>query len=181
MTQLAQAVGADERTLRRAVSRGTVRCTRISARRVDVSEDEVAYLLEHWAFLERARRVLRTEPNVVLAALFGSLARGHAGDNSDVDVLVDLRDDGWERRQRLTSRLEQGLARPVDLVVLERVSGDNPSVLLEAIRDGRAIVDRAKRWQALQLAEPSIRRAARHEELRATAAAQSAVADLLAS
>ena len=39
------------------------------------------------------RRALRTEPNVRLAVLYGSLARGDEDAGSDLDLLVSLAED----------------------------------------------------------------------------------------
>jgi predicted nucleotidyltransferase len=158
---LAAALDADERTVRRAIEQGTVHAKRSSPRRLEVSDAEDRYLRRHWRFLEQLRAVLRTEPNVRVAVMFGSLARGDERPDSDVDLLVELGDDSWGRRQGLNTRLERALGRPVELVVLERVAQDNPSVLLEALREGRVVADRGDRWRDIKRKEPSLRRSAR--------------------
>jgi hypothetical protein len=89
---LAQRIGADERTMRRAVQQGTVRGSRVSARRIDVSEEEERYLREHWPQVQRLRALLRTEPNVRLAVLFGSFADGRTHPESDIEVRAMLED-----------------------------------------------------------------------------------------
>ena len=49
--------------------------------------------------------------------LFGSVARGQAHDDSDVDVLVDLAPGAtYEQLFDLRERLQQLLGRPVDVV-----------------------------------------------------------------
>jgi predicted nucleotidyltransferase len=175
---LAQRVAADERTLRRAVDQGVVRCERVSPRRLRVASDEERYLRENWPLLESLRAALRTEPNVRFAALFGSRARGEQNSDSDLDVLVDLRDGSWERRHRLNTRLERALGNPVELVLLDRIRSSNPSLLAEALRDGRVLVDRADVWPGLKRSEPSVRRAAREQDVREHRAAQEAIAEL---
>jgi predicted nucleotidyltransferase len=158
---LADRIGADERTLRRAVEQGTLRVSRVSPRRLALSDAEDRYLRSHWGLLRRLRAVLRTEPNVRMAAVFGSLARGDGDADADLDLLVDLRDDSWHRMHRLRTRLERAVDRPVDLVVVGRVARDNPALLAEALADGRLIVDRDARWPSLKRRAPALRRAAR--------------------
>jgi predicted nucleotidyltransferase len=176
---LAREVDADERTLRRAVEQGTVRGVRRSPRRLEIANDERRYLREHWSLLQRLRGALRTEPNVRMAALFGSAARGEDRVGSDLDLLVDLHDDSWERRSRLNTRLEEVAELPVELLVLDRVRSTNASLLADAIRDGRVLVDRAGVWPALKRSERAVRRAAQEEAARHAEATQAAVAELL--
>jgi predicted nucleotidyltransferase len=176
---LAARLGADERTLRRAVAQGTVRGSRPSPRRLAVSDAEERYLHSHWSLLQRLRALLRTEPNVRMAAVFGSVARGDDGPGSDIDVLVDLRDATWERRQRLNTRLERALQRPVELVLVERLARDNPGLLADALRDGRILADRGEHWPALKRREPAIRRAGREHSRRQASEARALVEELI--
>jgi predicted nucleotidyltransferase len=56
--------------------------------------------------------------HVARLEVFGSMSRGDAGANSDVDLLYELEPDaelGWEIED-LTAELEELLGRPVDLV-----------------------------------------------------------------
>ena len=46
-----------------------------------------------WSLLSALRRALRTEPNVRLAVVYGSFARGDDVSDSDLDLLVSLRED----------------------------------------------------------------------------------------
>ena len=70
-------------------------------------------------------------------SLFGSVARDQAGDDSDVDIIVDSIDGqplGLFRLARISDALERLLARPVDLIsrsglnhaqrLKQRVAGD---------------------------------------------------------
>lgn len=156
LSQVAQRIGADERTLRRAVATGTVRCTRIGPRRRFVSPEEIAYLERHWELLAELRRALRTEPNVRLAVVYGSFARGTDEQDSDLDVLVALAEDRPDAAVKLAVRLERALGREVDVARLERVEQRAPLLLLEAIDEGRAVVDRDDRWAAVRERRPIV-------------------------
>lgn len=89
--QLADELGAEERTLRRAVAQGTIHCRRQGPRRIKLSPGEADYLREHWELLLGLRKALRTEPKVRLAVLYGSVARGHEDADSDLDLMVVCR------------------------------------------------------------------------------------------
>lgn len=157
---LARHLDVPERTLRRAAAEGLVRGRRTSARRYETSLREEAYLRRQWPLLRDLRDALRTEPNVRLAVLFGSQATGHATDRSDVDVLVALSDPSAARVAQLTARLERRLERDVQLVRLqdaERV----PSLIADALEQGRVLVDRDGRWPQLKAREASWRRRAK--------------------
>lgn len=155
LRQLAHALGADERTVRRAAEQGAVRCRRSSPRRVEFAEGELDYLREHWEILADLRRALRTEPNVRFAVLFGSIARGDGDEGSDLDLIVELADYGPGKIGRLESRLEQALERPVELHTLRDAEG-SPYLLHQVLRDGRVLVDRAGRWARLYRRRHSI-------------------------
>jgi predicted nucleotidyltransferase len=94
---------------------------------------------------------------VEFAALFGSRARGDAHDQSDADVVVELRDRG--DRRALAARLSHRLGLPVQIVTLGD-AGANPLVLTEILRDGRVLVDRAGVWPRLQAERANVERAA---------------------
>ena len=53
--------------------------------------------------------------------VFGSFARGDAGPESDVDILVELTDPTFDHYMDLKFRLEDVLKRPVDLVMADTV------------------------------------------------------------
>lgn len=150
LSQAARSIGADERTFRRAAALGTVRCHRESPRKRQLDDREISYLAEHWELLSELRRALRTEPNVRLAVLYGSAARGDDERGSDADVLVSLAEDRPEAAVRLAVRLERTLGRAVNIARLNRVELDAPLLLLQAIDEGRVIVDRDGEWPALQ-------------------------------
>src|SRR5437016_6056321 len=103
---LATEVGASGRTLRRAAARGALRCRRASERRLVVPPREHDYVRRYWPLLGQLLAQLRTQPNVRLAVVFGSVARGEDAADSDLDVLVRLRRDGFRERAQLARRLE---------------------------------------------------------------------------
>ncbi|MGH2834913.1 MAG: nucleotidyltransferase family protein [Solirubrobacteraceae bacterium] len=106
---------------------------------------------------------MRTEPNVRLAVLFGSLARGNDQEGSDVDVLVVLADSSVGRLAGLTERLTRRVARNVQLIRL--ADAENAPVLLADIIDqGRVLIDREDRWADLVKAGAKWRRLARGAE-----------------
>lgn len=85
----------------------------------------------------------RHEPGVYAAYLFGSVARGEATPNSDVDVGI-LLDGGVpttlaELPTRLAEDLSALLGRTVDLVVLD---GASPDLIHRVLRDGHLLLDR---------------------------------------
>jgi len=162
------------------VALGGVRCTRVSDRRVELAVGEEGYLRGHWGLLRGLRSALRTEPNVRFAAVFGSVARGDAREGSDVDLLVDLADSSWTRHQPLNTRLERQFDRSVELVLLARVREENPSLLVDVLREGRVLVDRDGVWSELRRQEPSLRRVAQADQTRRANEARAAVDELTA-
>lgn len=150
LKRLAGEVGVSERTLRRGVSSELIRARRPSSHRLVVSEQEAAWVRRHWLLVGRLRGALRTEPNVELAVLFGSAARGDdlAG-ISDVDLLVELRRPFPGALETLRLRLDRQLPVEVQLVPLEGARR-NPRLLTEVLRDGRPLVDRGGSWSRLQ-------------------------------
>ncbi len=51
--------------------------------------------------------------------VFGSIARGDEGPESDVDILVELEEPTFDHYMDLKFRLEEALQRPVDLVMAD--------------------------------------------------------------
>lgn len=174
---LAREVAASGRTLRRAAARGLIRAARPSARKVVVSAGERLYVSSHWALLSTLVEALRKQPNVRLAVLFGSLARGEEGRGSDVDLLVRLRRDDYRARGELVAGLESEGGRRVQVFSLEQAE-EAPLLLTDVLREGRVLVDRDGDWSRLKRREAKIARRAREEEERLERAAWKAPEEL---
>ena len=148
--QLASEVGVHERTLRRAAGCGLIRARRPSSRRLLLSEEEGTWVRSHWPLASQLLAALRTEPNVEMAVLFGSVARGDdVAGASDVDLLVELRSPHPGAIEALRRRLNARVGPTVQLVPLQAVRRD-PQLLVEILRDGRLLVDRSRLWPALR-------------------------------
>jgi len=163
LRRVAAELSIPERTLRRAASEGLVRGERISPRRFQITFREEAYLRGHWELLRALRAALRTEPNVRLAVLFGSVATGSDHELSDVDLLVVLHDPGVGRLAELGQRLARRIGREVQLVRLSEAQA-SPVLMVDVIDHGRVLVDRDDRWSRLVKAAPRWRRLARGVE-----------------
>lgn len=159
---LAPQLGVSERTLRRALAEGSIRGERPSPRRLKLSASEKEYLLRRWALLGKLRAALRTEPNVRFALLFGSAARGDDNAESDVDLLVEMREPALVRRIDLEMKLEGLLEREVQAIPLEEAAS-NPLLLADAAREGRVIVDRGERWPSFSAESESLERRSEDE------------------
>ncbi|MBS1869772.1 MAG: nucleotidyltransferase domain-containing protein [Actinobacteria bacterium] len=180
LTEAAHRLGADERTFRRAVATGTVRCHERSPRRRQLDDEELAYLSGHWELLSKLRAALRTEPNVRLAVLYGSAARGDDRDDSDADVLVSFAEDRPLARIRLAGRLMQALDRHVDVAQLDRVDETAPLLLLQVVDEGRVIVDRDGVWPGMGSRRTEIERRAFRAHAENLRQARRAIRELLA-
>jgi predicted nucleotidyltransferase len=154
---LANEVGVNERTLRRAVNEGALRARRPSPRKLELPFSEARYVRGHWPLIAKLREVLRTEHNVRFAMLFGSAARGDDTEHSDVDVIVDLRDSDFSREIDLALKLEDAVGRSVDVVDLKDAETD-PTFLAMAVEDARVLVDRDGVWARLRRRESALRR-----------------------
>jgi predicted nucleotidyltransferase len=163
LVSLAQEVGVDERTLRRAVSQGTLRARRPGPRTLELPLSERVYVRRSWLLISALRAVLRTEQNVRFALLFGSVATGTDTPESDVDVLVGLRDASFERVVDLSTKLREIVGRAVDVTELHDAEGE-PAFLAQVLADGRVLVDREDLWPALQRREAGLRRRGGHQQ-----------------
>ncbi|HEY5195187.1 MAG TPA: nucleotidyltransferase domain-containing protein [Solirubrobacteraceae bacterium] len=163
LRQVAAELSIPERTLKRAAAEGLIRGRRLSPRRFQVSFREEAYLRSHWWLLHMLRATLRTEPNVRLAVLFGSTAKGDDCEDSDIDVLVVLDDPSVGRLVALTERLSIRVGREVQLVRLADAESA-PVLMADVIEQGRVLVDRQDRWSALRDAATKWRGLARRAE-----------------
>ncbi len=109
--------------------------------------------------LAALRGALRTEPNVAFALLFGSAARGDDGGDSDLDLIVALRDPSMEGMVELQDRLERRLGREVDVLSVEAASS-NDLLISMAVEEGRVLVDRIDLWPDLRSELGALRRRA---------------------
>jgi predicted nucleotidyltransferase len=181
LTDLARELDVDARTLRRAAADGTIRCERMSERRQRVDEEERNYLAEHWHLLSALRRALRTEPNVRLAVLYGSVARGDDTSDSDLDLLVSLAQDRPDAAVKLAVRIERATGRAVDIARLNRVRSRAPLLLLRALDEGRVLFDRDSEWAELQMHRTELAGHARRTHEARRRRARTSVRELLAT
>lgn len=149
LRDLASNLDVNERTLRRAWALGTVRGERVTPYKLRMPVEERVYLRRHWPTISRLRAALRTEPNVSLAVLFGSVARGDDDEESDVDLLVGLRDPELSSRVALAGRLRKRIDLPLEVIALEDALRRAP-FMVEILRDGRVLVDRDGRWPKMR-------------------------------
>jgi predicted nucleotidyltransferase len=141
---------------------------------------ERQYVRRSWALLSALRTALRTEHNVRFALLFGSAARGADTSESDLDVLVALRDPSLERVVELGAKLTAATGRHVDVVRLEDAQAE-PSLLADVVADGRVLVDREEVWSRLRGREASLRREGRRTDARRAQAALAGLDRMLGS
>ncbi|MFZ1640548.1 MAG: nucleotidyltransferase domain-containing protein [Candidatus Contendobacter sp.] len=96
---------------------------------------------------ERIRRVLEKHPQIVLAVLFGSLARNAAGIDSDLDLAVSAdRPLDADEKMQLIMDLAEASGRPVDLVDLLTVG---EPLLGQIIAGGRRLWGNDSRYALL--------------------------------
>jgi predicted nucleotidyltransferase len=150
---LASTLGVSDRTHRRAASRGTIRCVRHGERKLELPVEEAIYLRTRWSTLHRLVSELRTLPDVRLAVLFGSFARGEENERSDLDIFVRFAKPGLRPRAQLLKRLEQAVPQDVQIVAMEDT---NTILLADVLRDGRVLVDRDGDWQPLTKGAPKV-------------------------
>jgi predicted nucleotidyltransferase len=176
--ELATELGAEERTLRRAASQGTMHCRRPGPRRLLLASGEREYLRRHWELLAKLRRELRTERRVELAVLYGSVARGDEDGGSDLDLLVSFAGDRPADQRALALRLERVVGRRVDIGNLDRVEASAPLLLDRVLDEGRVLVDRGECWRRLRDRRRAVRARARRSHRRQMEGARQALAEL---
>ncbi len=160
LRRLAEELNVPERTLRRAAAEGLLHGRRVSPRRFEVSLREESYLRGHWPLLGALRAALRTEPNVRLAVLFGSTAAGADRADSDIDLLVAVRDSNVGRLAEMSSRLTARIGRDVQLVRLGDAEA-TPALMIDVIDGGRVLIDRDNAWHSVIHSARRWRRGAR--------------------
>jgi predicted nucleotidyltransferase len=163
LRSLARYLDVPERTLRRAATEGLLHGRRVSERRYETTLREEQYLREHWPLLRSLRAALRTEPNVRLAVLFGSVATGRDSASSDIDLLVVLRDPAANAVAALAQRLNDRTSRDVQLVRL--AEAERSAILMaDVLAQGRVLIDRDGTWPGLKASERRWQRAATAED-----------------
>lgn len=168
-------MGCSERTLRRYVNDGLLRGRRVARRRLELSRAEEDYLVRHWELLSRLRAALRTEPEARLVVLFGSTAVGEDTRASDVDLLVVHRNHAPRALAGLKMRLRHVLEKRVDVVDLEQAE-TMPTLLADALREGRVLIDRDGLWNGLLERRQEVFAAAEREERTTAARARETIA-----
>lgn len=150
---MANELGVSDRTLRRAVVLGLVRGVYMTQRGLYLAPDEIEYLRRQWTMLDRLRRALRNEPAVEFALLYGAAARRRPSPvprSGTLRLLLATRQRPSDVLPRLHAKLTWAAEQSVALVALDSVA-DQPTLLLEAIRDGRVLVDRrGTAWSKLK-------------------------------
>ncbi len=92
--------------------------------------------------MKELQRVLKADPRLAYALVFGSEARGTAREGSDLDVAVGLVPGAAMAPRELGSLvadLEQASGRAIDLVLLEEAP---PSLAYRVFRDGQIVLER---------------------------------------
>jgi predicted nucleotidyltransferase len=179
LESLAREVGVSKRTLVRAFGDGTLRGHRSSPRKLTFPLREKQYVRNSWEMIASLKSALRTEHNVRFALLFGSASRGDEGPESDLDLLVEMKDSSFERVLDLEIKLETLLGRSVDLVLVEAAKG-NSVLLAAAIDEGRLIVDRDDRWSRIRRTALDLERRSEREQAERTRDVLSGIDRLLA-
>jgi predicted nucleotidyltransferase len=177
--KLAFDLGAEERTLRRAASQGTLRARRAGPRRLRLAPGEHEYLLTHWPLLSALRKALRTQRGVRLAVLYGSLARGDEDAGSDLDLLVSLAGEPAFPANDLAARLRLAAGRRIDIANLKRVEEGAPLLMDRILDEGRVLVDRDGQWWELRSRRRPIRARAQRAHRRQMASAALAIEELM--
>ena len=109
---------------------------------VKLSNDELSSLADCIVDLVKPRQVI----------LFGSQARGTAGEDSDIDLLVvgeRAPGQGWSRRREIV-RIRRALplvGRPIDILFftpeeIEKWRDTTNHVVSEALREGQVLYER---------------------------------------
>ena len=89
--------------------------------------------------MERLRQVAASHPEVRLAILFGSTARGEAHRRSDVDIGLLLEPYSASLLFRVEAELGRAAGREVDVVLLD---GASPLLRFEVAREGVLLFER---------------------------------------
>lgn len=89
-------------------------------------------------YLETLKEFFKNKENIAMAFLFGSVAKGKATKESDIDIAVYLKEYDEKFVYGLWNELEDLLKREVDLIVLNIA---NATVAWEALRGKKIIIN----------------------------------------
>lgn len=92
--------------------------------------------------LEAVKTMLEAQPSVQLAVVFGSVARGRSGPESDLDLGVRLDPDSPEERRRIEVLAARTARCETDVVYLDEAP---PLLRFQVARDGRVLIERSPR------------------------------------
>jgi len=70
------------------------------------------------SFLQHNKKLFSEQYNIVKIGIFGSYARNEQTDNSDIDILIEMRpetEDIFEKRLMLKEFLSKHFSKPVDV------------------------------------------------------------------
>ena len=158
---IALELGADERTLRRAAGRGAVRCSRATPRQLELAPGELDYLRSHWELLRSLSARCARSPTWALPCC---TARLRAAMTVRIPMSTCL--SGFATAPPAPPQLwrcvsEHALGRDVDVARLDRVRTQAPFLLVQALDEGRVLVDPGGRGPKLQQRRDRFVRAAR--------------------
>jgi predicted nucleotidyltransferase len=174
LAETARELDCSERTLRRYINDGLLRGRRLDRYRFELPTQEQRYANSHWNLLHGLRTALRTERDVRLAVLFGSMSTGEESGDSDVDLLVVYRRKDKLALASLKRRLSDALERRLHIVALEDARR-SASLLADIIAEGRVIVDRDRLWPGLRTEQDQLVDMAAREDEQTLSLARAAV------
>jgi predicted nucleotidyltransferase len=120
---------------------------RAGVHRINEDHEAVAALRSLASPLDMLARVVREEaPEAQAVIVFGSIARGEAHADSDIDLVV-VAPEGWEGRGDLRERVHTRLGNDCDVLHftaqgLSHAAAEQEPVVAEILRDGIALVGR---------------------------------------
>jgi predicted nucleotidyltransferase len=123
---------------------------RAGVHRINEEHEAIAVLRSLASPLDMLTRVVQQEaPEAQAVIVFGSIARGEAHADSDVDLAV-VAPAGWNGRARLQERVSARLGNDCDVLHFTAQSLSSPAageepVVAEILRDGIALVGRMPR------------------------------------
>lgn len=118
---------------------------RAGAHRINERHAAIGSLRDLVSPIEMLTRVVQESVREVVAVIvFGSVARGEAHTDSDIDLAV-IAPDGWDGRAELQQEVQERLGNDCDVLHLtldsfELAPEDREPVVAEILRDGIALI-----------------------------------------